>query len=513
MKFRNTILTGASSYIQIGAIMLTQLVAIPMALRFLDNERFGLWSFTSQSLGYLLLLDFGVTNSIGRLLTDPLQGKNEKVWNGWINLFLAILTVQGLLVLGTGLFLADSILHWFHIPAPLFSEARTLWISTLFLNALGFPFRILNGILGAQNRSYWYYFSTSAGAFLGLGVFFVTLKLGFGSLAYVFSLASQTGLNIILIIIAVLRGPNRIRISLQGIPWQHARELFGFSSAVFVINIAVQVVLMSPSLVITRVLGLGAVASYLLCAKVPTLLMQLIWRPFDAFNPRWQICWVNGETESLNREFVQMLRFTIGLTFLAMTCSLAMNRWFVLLFGKEQLYIGKDFDFWFAVFAVAQIWNRCLAISFSLAKKMNLFAAVIAGDVVLSLGVSILGTKYFGLVGYMCSSAIYSLIGIGICFITFRAPRLMGLHTKQLIQGSQSILLLYTGLLTASFLVFKNINPEFKSIMFTSEAVVALLGIALFWYTLQDEIGCASQWLKQQLEKRRKPREILVASK
>jgi len=155
MRLRNTILTGATSYLQMGSLMVTQLVAIPLALRFLDSERFGLWSFTSQSLGYLMLLDFGVTSSLGRLLAEPIHQGNEREWNGWFNLVLAVLIIQGALILGLGLALVEPILHWFNIPVALLPEARQLWLMMLGLNAVSFPLRLFPGILGAQNRSYW----------------------------------------------------------------------------------------------------------------------------------------------------------------------------------------------------------------------------------------------------------------------------------------------------------------------------------------------------------------------
>ncbi|MDD5349091.1 MAG: hypothetical protein PHQ12_02660, partial [Chthoniobacteraceae bacterium] len=360
MRLRNTILTGAASYIQMGVVLVTQLAAIPLALHFLDAERFGLWAFVTQSLGYLLLLDFGVANSIGRLMVEPLHNGDEKTWNGWFNMILAVLFLQGALFLGVGLASADAILHWFNLSPALFPEARRLWISVLALYAIAFPFRLMAGILSAQNRYYRYLLATSLGLIVWLAAFFCCLHLGFGSQAYALSLAVQMVVSIGVQAAAIVSGPNRFRISLRHIPWRHARELFGFSSAVFVCGIAIQVAFMSQSLIITKILGLGAVAGFTVCSKVPMQLMQLIWRPFDAFGSRWQIFWAKLETEPLAAEFTRMLRLTLGLALLAMTCSLAMNRWFVFIFGKETLYQGKVFDLFFVLFVLAQVWAHCL---------------------------------------------------------------------------------------------------------------------------------------------------------
>jgi O-antigen/teichoic acid export membrane protein len=364
----------------------------------------------------------------------------------------------------------------------LLPESRQLWLMMLFLNGLMFPFRLLPGILGAQNRGYWVYVGVAAGAWCGLFTFYLFLKLGWSTLAYGFSAAAQMFVSSGLQLVTVMRGPNRFRISTRGIPWHHARELFGFSSAVFVIGIAVQVAFMSQSLVITKILGLGAVASFTVCSRVPMLLMQLVWRPFDAFIPRWQIYWAKGQTEPLMKEFRHMVRFTIGLAALGVVCCFAMNRWFVFIFGKHDLYAGKLFDLFFALFVVAQVWNHCLSYTFVLAKRMKGFATIIAVDTVIGIGVTIAGTKIFGLIGYIAFAALYGIMGIAFWYITLKAPRNLGLSAGKLFKDSLMSLLLFSALLMGGLLAF---HARMTGLPLTVvEAGVTVIALALFtsWF-------------------------------
>ncbi|MEI8233750.1 MAG: hypothetical protein WCH57_03585 [Verrucomicrobiota bacterium] len=512
MRLRNTILTGVASYIQMGAMVLTQLAAIPLALHFLDTQRFGLWSFTVQSLGYLLLLDFGVTNSIGRLMVEPLHNGDERTWNGWFNLILAVLMAQAFLVFSVGWTFVDSILHWFNIPPALFTEARQLWLVALTLNALNFPFRLLPGILGAQNRFYWYLLSTTLGAVTGLGVFYGALKMGHGSLSYGFSMATQILLNSSLTLTAVLCGPHRFRISWKGIPWCHARHLFGFSSAVFAIGIAVQVAFLSQSLIVTKILGLGAVASLTVCSRVPMQLMQLIWRPFDAFNSRWQIFWAKNETSALTGEFTRMLRLTMGLALLAMTCCLAMNRWFVFIFGKQTLYQGKLFDFFFAVFVIAQVWNHCLSFAFTLAKRMKAFAIVVVLDTALAIAITIFGTKFYGLNGYILFTALYGLVGCGFWYITIKAPEIMESSSVKLLQGMGRTLLLFSILLAGGFLAMREATLHDPAYLLATEIAVVVIAVGLFLCLYRADLWGAISYLKQVRKQRETQAEISIAS-
>lgn len=98
MNRRASLTTAAASYAQLASTVITGLVSVPLALKFLDDERLGLWNFTLQSLGYFLLLDLGVTSSAGRLMAEPIHRGDTRECNRWFSLFTIILTVQGLLI-------------------------------------------------------------------------------------------------------------------------------------------------------------------------------------------------------------------------------------------------------------------------------------------------------------------------------------------------------------------------------------------------------------------------------
>lgn len=478
MRLRNTYLTGAAAYLQMGSQVLTGLVSIPLALHFLSSQQFGLWAFVSQSLGYLLLLDLGVGHSLARLLAEPLHVGNEQEWNGWFNLALIVLTIQAVLVLGIGLLLVDPILRWFPIPASLFPQARELWLIVLVLNAVLYPLRMFRGIVGAQNRGYWTFGGSVLGAWGGLLAFYIFLKAGWGVLAYGWLAAVQLCLTMGLPMAATLWGPHRFRLSWRNIPWRHLRELFGFSSALFVISIAVQIVFMSQSLVITKILGLAAVASFTVCSRVPMLLMQAIWQPFDAFAPRWQIYWAKGQKAALTQEYRRMSRFTMGLAAAGAVCCFAMNRWFVFIFGKESLYAGKTFDFFFAVFVMLSVWGHCLGISFVLAKRMKGLAVVAVAGIPIFLTIAVVGTKLHGLTGYIAFTTCWSLIGLGSWYQNLKGPKQLGLRFRSLFREQAPNVVVFCVLMGIGWLAFHEVGTGTHLLI----AETALSIAALAWF-------------------------------
>lgn len=495
MRLRNTYLTGAASYLRMGSQVLCGLVAIPLALHFLSTEQFGLWAFVAQSLGYLLLLDLGVGHSLGRLLAEPLHAGNEQEWNGWFNLALIVVTIQAAVVLGVGLLLVNPILHWFAIPAPLFTEARELWLIMLVLNAVMFPLRLFRGIVGAQNRSYWISGGAALGAWGGLLAFYVFLKAGWGVLAYGWLAGTQLCLTMGLPLAATLFGPHRFRLSWRNIPWRHLRELFGFSLALFTISMAGQVVFMSQSLVITKILGLAAVASFTVCSRVPMLLMQAIWQPFDSFIPRWQIYWAKGQKPALTREFRRMFRFTVGFAVVAMVCCFSLNRWFVFIFGKQSLYAGKTFDFFFAIFVMAQVWAHCLAYNFILSKRMKGLTVVTGVGVPLFLIAAIVGTKLYGLTGYIVFTTVWDLIGVELWYKNLRAPKELGLRLASLLREQAPSLLAFCTLMGAGWLAFHEIRSATHLLI--AETMLNLVALAWFIVYFRQDLLALLRRLQQ----------------
>ena len=422
MSFKRTLWSGVTSYGQLLSIVVTTLVSVPLAFQFLTPEEFGLWSFASQAVGYLLLMDFGVSSSVGRLMAEPLHRQEQKEINKWFTLNAALLAGQGALFLGVGLSLVEKVVHWFQIPPHLHGEAVTLLSLLVVTSAIAHPFRICTGILIAQNRAYCANFASVLSIWVNLVAFSVCLYLGHRSVSYGYAVVISTGVHILASIVMLRNGPDRF--GLARVQWQgpEIRQLFSFSSGVFFIGIAVQVVLMSQSLVLAKVAGLGAVAAFNISTKAGMLLMQVLWRPFDAFIPRWQEFLVREQGEHLCKEFSRMARTSICLALGAVTCLLALNQLFVIHWARPDLYVGPGFDFLLAVYVLVQTFNHCLSSPFILFRDSRSLAWNATVEAAFNVGLSIWAAARFGAAGVLLASVICSLV-ISAGWIGWRGPR------------------------------------------------------------------------------------------
>jgi O-antigen/teichoic acid export membrane protein len=485
MSRRAVVNTAAASYIQLASLALTGFISVPLALHYLDTERMGLWSFVTQSLGYFLLLDFGVISSTGRLMGEPIHSGDPRECGRWLGLFILVSSLQGLLIFLAGWFSTDWVLHWFSIPEPLRPEAHSLWLWMLSLNALTFPLRISGGILYAQNRAYWTLLAGTAGSWAGLLGFFLFLRAGTGSLAYGYSTGLVMLVSYVLPWLAIYWGPHRFKISLGDIRWSDVKQLFNFSSGVFVIGVAVQVIFFSQTLVITKLLGLSAVTLFMVSSKVGTYGLQILWRTFDSLTPRWQQLYVAGDRAHLASSFQRYTGLVMSLALLGGTFVIVLNHPFVNLWTKKpELYDSIGFDALLALYILQHAWNHCLAFCPMLAKKIRTLGWIAVLDMLLNIAMCVALAPKMGVKGVLAGSIIGSLVSM--FYLTWVAPRYVSLTAGSLIKPSLGRWLAMGICAALAFICLRSIDSAGRDLWL--RGMICVLAAGLFVVLHRDDL-------------------------
>ncbi|MFZ1073951.1 MAG: MATE family efflux transporter [Verrucomicrobiia bacterium] len=488
MSRRAVVNTAFASYVQMASIAMAGLMSVSLALKFLDTEHMGLWSFVVQSLGYFLLLDFGVTNSIGRLMGEPLHSGDVKECGRWLSLFLVVTGFQGLLIFLVGYFSTDWVIAWFNIAEPLRPEAHSLWLWMLSLNALTFPLRIAGGILFAQNRSYWPLLASAAANWVGLLAFFLFLKAGTGTLAYAYSAVLTTLVSGVLPWLAVKWGPHRFKISFSDIRWSDLKMLFNFSSGVFVIGVAIQVIFLSQSLIITKLLGLSAVTLFMVSSKAGTYGLQILWRTFDSLCPRWQQFYVAGDRAHLAASFQRYTGLTMSLALLGGTFLVVLNHPFVNLLNlwahRPGIYAGAGFDALLALYIWQHAWNHCLSCAPILAKDIRVLSWVAVVDMLLNIVMSVALAQTMGVKGVLAGSIIGSLVSMA--YLTWRAPRYLSLTAGDLILPSLRRWLALGVCMVLAVFIFRFFNSGGQNLWL--RGIFCALTLGLFFVLHRDDL-------------------------
>lgn len=410
MDFRSTIRSAITSYGSVVSAMITGLLTIRLATHHLSKEEFGLWSFTMQTVGYFMMLELGMSGSGTRLLGEPLARNDQTRMNSWFSLSILALGSQALLILVLGWIARPWILQWFEIPGHLLDTAAVLWIAFLAIQSGGLVFKLSFAILYAQNRVYWTNALQTGGLWITLAAFAVLLESGVGLMAYVWSAGISTLLVSLGGLWAVLKGKDRFRLTFsQANPGELIR-MFRFSGAVFFVGLAAQIYAASQGLITTKILGLEAAAVLAVTMRSATLATSFVWRPFDAFSPRWQIAYCNGATRSMADEFAWMTRITLLLSVTAACAVMLFNRPFVLVWTKPEYFGGTALTLFAGIAMIIQSICRCYAAPFILTMRLRAYIWITIGSIVTGISLMTLLSRAYGLAGIPAGIVITELL-------------------------------------------------------------------------------------------------------
>ncbi len=487
MKSSPTALTAVAGYAAMVSAVFVGLFSVPLALKFLSDKEFGLWNVVGQTLGYLLLLDFGVSRSASRMLVGPMREGNQKELNSWWTVILVVLVGQGLLVAGIGLCACNQIIGSFSdLPPELVPAAKGLWIGMILVNAIQLPYRAYTGIIYCQDRWYVMHWVTILTSWINLVAFAALLYAGFRTSAYLIATILSVGFNSLGMQFMARRGGIRPRMDFRNFDFEKLRVLFKYSSGVFLLAMAGQIAFTSQAIIISKVVGLGAVAAFVVSYKSFTVILQIMKCAFDAFSPRWMQLFVSGERQAVWEEWKKLMAWLLPVGMIGALGILIFNRAFSTAYGHGPAkHVGLTFDLFTAAVLVAQIFIYFTEFVFPMSGKVRDRSAVGIADAVVQMGAGILLTKWYGATGLMLG-ALIGPVCISIPYLLSRAPLELGVSRRMMLAAvGRTYGLTLLALVGAYFALNTQTTPpdiwQLSGMECLLGAGLASLGILWFW--------------------------------
>ena len=414
--------------------MVVGVFTVPLALRFLSPEEFGLWNVVGQSLGYLLLLDFGVSWSASRMLVGPLRAGDREEIGAWWTVLLTVLVAQAVVILALGWAFRSFIISFFDVPPSLHATAEWLWLGMLVINCIQLPFRALSAVLFCQDRWYLIHAVSILASWLNLIGFATLLSCGWRTSAYLAASAISVGTSICLWCFSVRRS----RVSLPFDPWllrlDHLKKLFGYSGSLFLVGLAGQLAVMSQAIVIGKIVGLGAVAAFVVSSKSAAVLIQIFRRGLDAYYPRWMQVYTDGRREEVCRQWRTCMNWLLPLAIAGAIGILVLNRSFSLLYGGAGNHEGRTFDLLLACGLLVQFFVQSMYFVFPLSSRVRAWAIAGLADAVVQIAAGIVFTRWFGACGLLIGAILGSAL-VSVPFMILRAPAELGVSRRVMLAG------------------------------------------------------------------------------
>jgi O-antigen/teichoic acid export membrane protein len=249
-------------------------VMSPFLVRHLGDSIYGVWILVGSLVGYLGLLDFGITSSTVKYIAEYRAHNDQKAINRLVTTSLAIYSVIGLITLVISAIVAVFFNDIFHTPLSFSTAAAVVLITGLNL-ALAFPAGVFVGVVRGYQRYDIDSTVTTAYILVRAAVTVILILKGYGILA----LASVTLVFDLLRLGYLIRAayklnPN-IEIKRQYYDKTQMRTLFGYSFFAFMMLVGKKLIFYTDAIVIGIFMPLTAVTLYSVANRLVTYLLQV----------------------------------------------------------------------------------------------------------------------------------------------------------------------------------------------------------------------------------------------
>jgi O-antigen/teichoic acid export membrane protein len=350
----------SSSWLATLATVVYSLFSVPIALRYLSIDEFGLFVLLLQIATYFSLIEIGMSAATARILVDYKDNPNDGRYGSVILTGFCVFAAQSLVILVLGIYAAPWIVTLISVPRPLAEIATHLLRWLAVTSALSLTFRIYGSVLYANKRLDLIHGLMGGNMLFGLAVLATILGSGGGLAGLAWLFIAQTVVAISLPLLACYKFGLLPRKDCWGRPSiERFHQLFSFGKDIFLVNIGNQVLEASQLIIITRTMGLSAAAVWSVSTKLFILVYQIITRIEGTAIVFFAEMMVRGEREILSTRFRQIYQLTAVVAVVALTVAVAINHLFVSAWAKPSLAWSMYLSVLMAVFVLLNALTRC----------------------------------------------------------------------------------------------------------------------------------------------------------
>ena len=306
------------------------LISLPLAVRYLGAERYGVWATVTTTAVWMNLLDLGIANTLTNHISRAYALDDKRS---------AARYFTNALLLTAGIAGAAAILCAFLLPRinwiRLFnvsSDVSTVEIDRTIAVACGLmllalPCNLVSKLLAGYQELHRNNYALCAGALASLGglalgiAFRVSMPMLFVMSAGCLTFATLSNL---LLVVGWQRPWLRPRLSL--IDYSAIRELLDSGSSFFLIQVAAVVVFSSDNLIVSHYLGAAEVTPYSvtwrlvgLAAILQSLIFPALWPAYAEAYARRDFLWIR-------RTFAATMKGTVALNTFCVAILLLFGR-------------------------------------------------------------------------------------------------------------------------------------------------------------------------------------------
>lgn len=397
-RSRNYLLQIRGAVVYRALAVLASFFAIPLMIRYLGQEQFGVWSTLLTVLSWALFFDLGIGNGLRNKVAESLaKNKTDEasryISSGYTLIGFIALSIWLILVTGAHFIPWQTVFNTKAIAETTLRNTVLIAASFLLLN---FWVGLISALLGAIQRT----------AFIALGqlisnlliLLFVFLlstntEASITSLALVYGLSVVTANILLSLWFFYRRYPDlRPRYALDK---QHISPLLTLGLQFFVIQLAALVIFTTDKMLITQLFGPQYVTEYDVVFKVLSLvtfahglISAPLWSAYTDAYQREDKLWISN----MLRKQIAVFVFFVFVTCLIMF----LTKPIVSLWISPDFSVSSQLVVVIGVFVLVSIWNNIYAMVVNGIGRIKpqLYTAIVA--IVINIPVSVFLAKIAG---------------------------------------------------------------------------------------------------------------------
>ncbi len=321
--------TTASRYTQVAAAVgsgaaarliatAASLLTLPLAVRYLGPERYGIWATITSLAIWVNLLDLGVANTLTNQVSRSHAHNNHAAEARYVTNALA-LTAGIAALFAAAVAAASPFIRWTALlnltPHVSAAEVGHTVAVAVGLMLMGLPCSLVNTILAGHQELHRANFTACAGALASLAGLVGGIRLHVSMpVLYAMSAGCLTLSSLLLLLFTLLWNKPWLLPHADLLDLPTLRELLSSGAAFFLLQLSGVIVLGSDNLIVCHYLGASEVTPYAvtwrlagLLAIVPALVFPALWPAYADAYARREFAWIR-------RTFTLAIRYTLALT-------------------------------------------------------------------------------------------------------------------------------------------------------------------------------------------------------
>lgn len=407
-------------YGQMALNVIINLVYTPIMLRILGSSEYGIYNIASSAISYLGMLSLGFGSSYIRFYSRYAQTGDEQGVRRLNGLYLFVFALMGAVALAAGIIISCNVSLFFnetYTPDDL-AIARKLMVLLAVNLAISFPASVFVSYISSQQK-----FIFQKLMNIGKTVFSPCL-----SIAILFLGHGSVGMAVVTTVVSLLVDicnvlyclcKLKMRFSFGKPDFALFRSIAAFSFFIALNQITDQINWQTDKIILGKMINATAVAIYGVAAQLNSMYINMSLSVSSVFTPKiHKIVNSDAPEEEQNRIltdlFVKVGRIQYAVLMLILTGFIFFGQYFV------RKWAGADFGASYYIALLLMVPTTIpscqnLGIEIQRARNKHQFRSLVYfGMALLNVGISIVLTRYFGVIGVAAGTTISLLLANGL---------------------------------------------------------------------------------------------------